>query len=539
VGRRIEISKYRPSNVASYVAAAICAVALIAPGAATAASVQVNSTADPPDTTSTDGICDIPPDGCTLRSALNAEGIIGDASNTITFAPGIGPTIALQGTAPLANFPANLTLQGPGASQLTIDGNANTSSFAILRDQPGQTSTISGLTVTGGHGTDFASGIEHAGGGADMTLDGVVVTGNTATKSGTSGLTAHGAGVGNGGALHLIRSTVSGNVATATTSGTNVGATAWGAGIFNDFGASLTLTQSTVSGNTATATNTDSGAGGVNTQAQAEGAGIFTFGAAPGTFSIDRSTISGNTSSATTNATTSTASSNGGGIHDTDNNAGASLTITSSTLTANRVQATSPSVTAVGGANLYSTTNGANETVKNSIFSAPVATNNSVPALTNLNCNSPVQTSAGHNLEDGNTCGFVGGTDQSNVAATGLDPNLASNGGATKTHALLPGSPAIDAGIASVGEGADQRGLSRPSDFASIPNFMGGDGSDIGAFEAQAPAPPVTNPPVTTPPATIPAAGPTGLRAAALKKCKKKHGAARQKCKKKAKLLPV
>jgi hypothetical protein len=53
------------------------------------------------------------------------------------------------------------------------------------------------------------------------------------------------------------------------------------------------------------------------------------------------------------------------------------------------------------------------------------------------------------------------------------------------------------------------------------------------------PPTPPTNPPVTTPPAAIPAAGPTGLRAAALKKCKKKHGRARSKCKKRANLLPV
>jgi hypothetical protein len=40
-----------------------------------------------------------------------------------------------------------------------------------------------------------------------------------------------------------------------------------------------------------------------------------------------------------------------------------------------------------------------------------------------------------------------------------------------------------------------------------------------------------------TPPA---AAGPTGQRAAALKKCKKKHSRkARKKCRKKAALLPV
>ena len=37
----------------------------------------------------------------------------------------------------------------------------------------------------------------------------------------------------------------------------------------------------------------------------------------------------------------------------------------------------------------------------------------------------------------------------------------------------------------------------------------------------------------------VPAPGPTGQRAAALKKCKKKHGHKRKKCKKKANLLPV
>ena len=57
--------------------------------------------------------------------------------------------------------------------------------------------------------------------------------------------------------------------------------------------------------------------------------------------------------------------------------------------------------------------------------------------------------------------------------------------------------------------------------------------------EPNTPLPPC----VSTPPAgggsTSPAAGPTGRRAAALKKCKKKHGKARAKCKKKANLLPV
>jgi hypothetical protein len=52
--------------------------------------------------------------------------------------------------------------------------------------------------------------------------------------------------------------------------------------------------------------------------------------------------------------------------------------------------------------------------------------------------------------------------------------------------------------------------------------------------------PPGTTPPETTPPGTTPAPLITGQRAAALKKCKKKHSARkRRKCRKKANLLPV
>jgi uncharacterized delta-60 repeat protein len=57
----------------------------------------------------------------------------------------------------------------------------------------------------------------------------------------------------------------------------------------------------------------------------------------------------------------------------------------------------------------------------------------------------------------------------------------------------------------------------------------------VQTFTVVTPPPPPSSPTPTTsaPP------GPTGLRAAALKKCKKKHGAARAKCKKKANLLPI
>lgn len=73
------------------------------------------------------------------------------------------------------------------------------------------------------------------------------------------------------------------------------------------------------------------------------------------------------------------------------------------------------------------------------------------------------------------------GTQQFNIL--GQDPllgPLADNGGPTKTHALLPGSPAIDAGNSS-GLYTDQRGYKRKINIIGIPNVS--DGADIGAYE--------------------------------------------------------
>ena len=73
--------------------------------------------------------------------------------------------------------------------------------------------------------------------------------------------------------------------------------------------------------------------------------------------------------------------------------------------------------------------------------------------------------------------------------AAPIDPllgPLADNSGPTETHALLVGSPAIDAGDDGVTQTEDQRGLAR--------NF---NGVDIGAFERQA-IEPIGTPPVVS-----------------------------------------
>ena len=93
-------------------------------------------------------------------------------------------------------------------------------------------------------------------------------------------------------------------------------------------------------------------------------------------------------------------------------------------------------------------------------------------------------TSNGHNLLGVATeaTGFTGPGDQ-----TGANPMLAAladNGGPTQTMALNPGSPAIDAGVAS-GASFDQRGKARTYNDPGVGDTGGSDGTDIGAFELQ------------------------------------------------------
>jgi hypothetical protein len=73
---------------------------------------------------------------------------------------------------------------------------------------------------------------------------------------------------------------------------------------------------------------------------------------------------------------------------------------------------------------------------------------------------SPPIESLGHSLASGDSCELGQSTDLHTVEAR-LGP-LADNGGPTPTHALLPGSPAIDAGDDVDCPPADQRGVARP-----------------------------------------------------------------------------
>jgi hypothetical protein len=78
--------------------------------------------------------------------------------------------------------------------------------------------------------------------------------------------------------------------------------------------------------------------------------------------------------------------------------------------------------------------------------------------------------SEGHNLVQDDSCAPV----ESDLV--GVDPllePLARNGGPTATHALIGGSPAVDAAGSESAPATDQRGVARPV----------GAGPDMGAFE--------------------------------------------------------
>jgi CSLREA domain-containing protein len=100
-------------------------------------------------------------------------------------------------------------------------------------------------------------------------------------------------------------------------------------------------------------------------------------------------------------------------------------------------------------------------------------------------------TSQGYNLigTADHSSGFTTTGDQAGTNAAQINPQLATlanNGGPTDTFALMTGSPARDKGK-SFGLTVDQRGFPRTLDDPALANANGGDGTDIGAFEADAP----------------------------------------------------
>jgi hypothetical protein len=412
--------------------AAVLAAVLLPAGSALALSYPVTSTAD----TEAKG---------TLRASIKeANAHAGADSIPLEVTGTIKLGSALQGIAD------DVTIAGPGAGSLTVERSNSAPTFFGVLNFFGSTSTVSGITVRGGVATTGAGILNGSGG--DLTLVRVVVTGNQAASEG--GMYASGGGIFSSGSLTLRESTVSGNNAIAGDGDENIAA---GGGIEAE--GSVLVERSTISGNLAWAF------AGIGHKSEAIGGGLAL---ASGIATIEESTISGNTALAQESSQSIIA--RGGGVW------GSGLTITASTIAGNAAEIhEAATFRNVAGDNLD-----AGGLIRNSIVADPQGEGDS--------CAKPLL-SGGFNLEEDGSCGFGKSTDLPSVIA-GLEP-LADNGGPTPTRALRADSIAIDRGN-SFTYSVDQRGLPRPSDFASISNTEGGDGSDIGAFELQVPPPAVS-----------------------------------------------
>ncbi|MBK8040935.1 MAG: hypothetical protein IPK22_27945 [Verrucomicrobiaceae bacterium] len=355
--------------------------------------------------------------GSLRQAVLNANSIAG--TDTITFSDGTGGTVnftdstaeTITLTSGQVELTTSMTVQGTGAAVLTVSGGGTSRVFKVSAG----TSTLSGLTVTAGNGIDGGIG-SGAGGGiyqqfATLTLRDCVVSGNTATSSGGGIFSSD-----PGGGLTLIRCTVSGNSANS------------GGGLFffGPAGRVMTIVSSTISGNTSAGTG--GGVGLVDTDT-----------------TIINSTISGNT-----------AGSHGGGIHR-DGSIGALLVLSSVTVTGNRCDLNPDATVGKGGG--ISLTFANTETLRNTIIAGNFrgASPSTTPSdIESISAPQTINTADNNVIGDAGTAGGIANGTGGNIvgnAGTGtlaianvLNTTLASNGGPTQTHALVGGSPALNAG---------------------------------------------------------------------------------------------
>jgi hypothetical protein len=430
---------------------------------------------------------------------INFDGTVFASPQTIALANGQLPALVHK-----------VIIAGPGANLLTIDAHQASS---ILTDF-GVSASISGLTLANGNSSGAGAAIDNEGGslsltesaligdaaqfggglfnnGGFTTLTDCTLTGdsatvrggglfnqfgtvvlincslsvNTASASGgglfnfqgsaevfncnfVSNTSFNGGGFSNQGLADLENCTFTSNTATDFGGGIDNGGTATlnnctfstntafvGGGFFNDIGDTATLTDCTVAGNSAN-----------------DGGGVSDLGTA----SLTNCTVSGNTANAADTA---------GGIDTSSSNTKASTTLTNCTVANNTNR------TAGGRGGLFAGRYGtaqATVTLRNTIVAE-----NSGPQFgdSGASVGPGTFTSLGFNLSSDSSGNLVQTGDLQN--ANPLLAPLGSYGGPTQTLALLPGSPAINAGTTTGAPATDQRGQRRVGAV------------DIGAFESQ------------------------------------------------------
>ena len=393
----------------------------------------------------------VPADGGLREAVLHAnasagEDVIRVAPGTFTFhVAGRDEDMAARGDLDIRD---DLRIVGAGSGRTIIDAGGLDRVFEVF---PGIRLDLSGVTITGG-----VTAALFAGGGGILSsgivsMTDTVVAGNSAFLGG---------GIENDrGTLTMTRSAVTGNAAQATLfSGggiVNVNhAAMWitdstvsensapssGAGIFNSNTSALVIHNSTISGNSASSDHTNTKGGAIHNSSSS-------------TLELVNTTVSGNSSAYY-----------GGGVYQSSGSGATTVTIVNCTITGNRAK--------VGGGICNDDTD-STVNIRNTIVAENAATVGSPDLHASF-------TSLGYNLvgdAGGGTGSFLASDRHGGGGAPALDPMLGplrDNGGPTRTHALIPGSPAIDAVPAAHGYPAtDQRGFGRPYNELV----------DVGAFE--------------------------------------------------------
>lgn len=376
-----------------------------------------------------------------LRQALmdaNAQPTIDTVSFDPTFFSVPRTITLLSGELPVTE---SVTIVGPGASLVTVDGNKATRVFNVNVIGTGTAISMSGLTITGG-ATGSGGGIFN--GGEALSVTNCVIMGNSATFFGGGGIYLE------GGTVTIEGCTIAGNT------GTN------GGGIQAHGGGSINVHNSTISGN----------------KSSSGGAGVYS----TGNVLIDASTISGNIANAA-----------GGGVNFYSTQPAVTLTVRNSTISGNTaVQAGGGILAAFNGSvvlqNSTITGNSAGGSFGGGgvarVYSSSSISVDSCIIAGNTHATAPDVFTTGTVFANFSAIGskfgvttFVGDATTTNLLGANLKLGaLANNGGPTLTHLPDADSPLFNKGSNVTVQPNDQRGLPRGA----------GGKTDIGAVELQA-----------------------------------------------------
>jgi hypothetical protein len=379
-------------------------------------------------------------DGVTsLREAIFATNLVG-GPDTIDFAPSLtsgGPAALLLTQGELKITDA-LSINGPGASLLTIDASGNDPTPNVNNGDGSRVFniddlnlatqfdvSISGLTLTGG---DLGGGSAGSGGAIftreNLSISGSTIRGNStlfrgggiavmvgnltvadSTISGNMALGGYGGGIYSRGTSALLRNTLT--VTASSISGNSASANGGGGGI-SGFNTNLSVVGSTISGNAASS----------------NGGGIFVY---RGNVTATDSTISGNSAR------------DGGGIHGLRGD----IVVSGSTLSGNAATGNGGGISSIAGNTTVTTS-----TISgNSASSGGGVKTNASLMITDSTISDNLATGNGGGivLNIGGVLNVMGGAISANSAG-GNGGGIASSGMVTVAGAIISGNSATTRG---------------------------------------------------------------------------------------------